>query len=271
MTSPSFMKVLQATGYFGPGGQPAPGLTLATGNVAVKLRAVFRDDRVGLQADAIFSAQTAPTAIFKDAGTSPPSDNEIRAWHEAAWNIGVAPLLWIVTPTDVRLYDCFASPPRPTSDVNKAAPPLDRYAIDSEERLRALDAACGRLATETGAFWSSYIGEKIDRRHRVDRELLAEISALESRLTDLTTENGEPRSRSLARDLAQRFIGRCIFTWYLIDRGLAQPFLPKTLPPDLAVMFSTPSNAFALFDWLRSKPSTATSSRWTIPVPSMSI
>jgi hypothetical protein len=75
MTSPSFIKVLKATGYFGPSGQPAPGLTLATGNVAVKLRAVFRDDRVGLQADAIFSAQNAPTAIFKDAGASPPSDN----------------------------------------------------------------------------------------------------------------------------------------------------------------------------------------------------
>ncbi len=252
MNSPSFTMVLQSTGYFGPSGKPAPGLTLAGDNLVVNLRAVFTDDRVGLRADAVFSAQNAPTVIFKDAGTSPPSEDDIRVWHEAAWNIAAAPLLWIVTPTDVRLYDCFASPPRSTSEVNNATAPLDRYFIDSEERLRALDASCGRLATETGAFWSSDIGKRIDRRHRVDRELLAEISALERRLTDLAPSIATPRSRSLARDLAQRFIGRCIFTWYLIDRGLAQPFLPKFLPSDLAAMFSTPRNAFALFDWLQS-------------------
>ena len=54
-----------------------------------------------------------------------------------------------------------------------------------------------------------------------------------------------------ARDLAQRFIGRCIFTWYLLDREIAQPFLPSILPPDLSKMFENPASAFALFDWLR--------------------
>jgi hypothetical protein len=65
---------------------------------------------------------------------------------------------------------------------------------------------CGRLASETGAFWASPIGVKINRRHRVDRDLLAEISALEDLLTALPPFRPQDRmasvERALARDLA---------------------------------------------------------------------
>lgn len=250
MTSAAYKQALEATGYLASNGRPAPGLVPADDPRAAKLRAVFSDERVGLQADAVFSAQNAPTSIFKDAGDVEPSDEDLRRWHEAAWNVGVAPLLWIITPTDVRLYDCYASPQLTDEQAGQAPVALDCFALQSIEGLRALDIQCGRIATETGAFWTSPIGSKINRRHRVDRELLAEISALEDRLTAL----GNPETDQAvahARDIAQRFIGRCIFTWYLLDRGIAQPFLPANMPADLSVMFATPSNAFALFDWLR--------------------
>ncbi|MES0000953.1 N-6 DNA methylase [Mesorhizobium sp. M0051] len=250
MTSAAFKQALEATGYLGPNGRPAPGFVPADDLRAAKMRAIFSDDRVGLNADAVFSAQNAPTSIFKDSGRAEPTDEDLRRWHEAAWNVGVAPLLWIVTPTDVRLYDCYASPEQTEGQAGQAPQALDRFVLESGDRLRALDAQCGRIATETGAFWSSAIGSKIDRRHRVDRELLSEISSLEDRLTAL----GEPqtdRALAHARDIAQRFIGRCIFTWYLLDRGIAQPFLPSNLPADLSAMFATPTNAFALFEWLR--------------------
>jgi hypothetical protein len=127
--------------------------------------------------------------------------------------------------------------------------------LDAAERLRSLDAMCGRLATETGAFWSSEIGRRIDRRFRVDRELLGEINALEERLTALPparVSSLEGYSEvNASRDFAQRLIGRCIFTWYLLDRGLAEQFLPKNLPADLAKLFETTKVAFALFTWLR--------------------
>ena len=252
MTSAAFRKALEATGYLDAQGRPAPGLTQAGGNARAWLRWVRLAPGGGLGPSGVFSAQGAPTCIFKDAGQQPPSEDDVTGWHEAAWNIGVAPLLWIVTPTDVRLYDCYASPLSDDGKATATPPVLDRFVIESEERLRALDAACGRLATETGAFWSSPIGAKISRRHRVDRELLAEISALEQRLVEATPNDGEPEARALARDLAQRFIGRCIFTWYLLDRGLAQPFLPPNLSPDLSAMFADAESAFSLFDWLRS-------------------
>jgi hypothetical protein len=255
MTSAAFVRALQATEYLSPEGQPAPGLLTADAPDAARLRAVLRDTRVGLKADAVFSAQNMPAGIFKDAGDAIPADAEIERWHEAAWNIGVAPLLWIITPTEVRLYDCYASPWRGT-DLDVAAQPLERFDINDDDQLRALDAMCGRLATETGAFWSSAIGKRIDRQYRVDRELLAEINALEERLTALPPTQAAarldgPSEIVAARNFAQRLIGRCIFTSYLLDRGIAQPFLPRALPSDLAEMIATPESAFRLFDWLR--------------------
>lgn len=254
MSSRAFKRVLEATGYLAADGSPAPGLVRAADPAAARLRVVLKDDRVGLNADAVFTAQSTPAAIFKDAGEHAPSDEEVSRWHEAAWNVGVAPLLWIITPTEVRLYDCYASPPR-GADV-EGAHPLGQFAVDADSGLRALDAMCGRLATETGAFWSSAIGAKIDRRHRVDRELLAEINAMEEQLTALPpmiadTRLEGPAEIKAARDFAQRLIGRCIFTWYLLDRKIAQPFLPPKLQGNISELFATPDRTFSLFEWLR--------------------
>jgi hypothetical protein len=256
MGSAAFTKALQATGYLLSDGRPAAGLARAGEDAGTRLRAVLTDTRVGLQADAAFSAQSVPTAIFKDAGNEAPSDAQVTRWHEAAWNVGVAPLLWIITPTDVRLYDCFASPTKEGA-AQIASEPLDVFSLQSEDQLRSLDAMCGRYATETGAFWSSPIGMRIDRRHRVDRQLLDDIRALEERLIELPPANGRPLPDALeelhaSRDFAQRLIGRCIFTSYLVDRGIAQPFLPKDFSPEVAGMFATVESAFKLFGWLRS-------------------
>ncbi|MDP1627376.1 class I SAM-dependent DNA methyltransferase [Parvibaculum sp.] len=250
MSSPAFKKVLEATGYLTPAGKSVPGLVTAGDPASANLKKVFADDRVGLNADAVFTAQSSATSIFKDAGTNEPSATDLKRWHEAAWNVGVAPLLWIITPTEVRLYDCYASRAERPDDT--APSPLDNFPLQSEDRLRLLDSMCGRLATETGAFWSSAIGAKINRQHRVDRDLLEEISALE----DLLTGSASPSrpggtTGDMPREIAQRFIGRCIFTWYLLDRGIAQPFLPKSLPPDLSKIFDSTTTAFSLFKWLR--------------------
>ncbi|MBB3572037.1 N-6 DNA methylase [Rhizobium sp. BK491] len=255
MSSAAFIRALQATGYLGPERQAAPGLVTPDNPEAARLRAAMKDQRIGLEADAVFIAQNSATAIFKDAGDSSPNESDIADWHEAAWNIGLAPLLWIITPTEVRLYDCYASP-RHGMGGSAAAAPLERFDLAAEDRLRALDDMCGRLATETGVFWSSAIGKKIDRQYRVDRELLSEINALEQGLTELPPAHSASRldgaaEIAAARDLAQRLIGRCIFTWYLLDRGIAQPFLPASFPADLPAIMSTPDSAFELFDWLR--------------------
>lgn len=254
MHSPAFKSVLSATGYLSEELLPAPGLISASGNITFRLRPLLTD-RVGLNADAVFTAQDNPITVFKDAGEHPPSEADLQNWHEVAWNIGVAPLLWIITPTEVRLYNCYESP-RQESSKHPSSSPLAVFEHEQPAQLEQLNSACGRFATETGAFWSSEIGQKIDRRHRVDRDLLCEIKALEEKLTALPPLTGgtlvdEFSEVEASRDFAQRLIGRCIFTSYLMDRGVMQRFLPDYLPSNVADMFSSPDTAFALFQWLR--------------------
>ena len=88
MTRLVFGAVLAATGYLDLDGNPAPGLARAGRHGTARLRTVLEDEQVGLQADAVFSAQGAPTSIFKDAGATAPAADTVRGWYEAAWNYG---------------------------------------------------------------------------------------------------------------------------------------------------------------------------------------
>lgn len=252
MNSPAFQTVLKGTGYLLASGEPAHGLRFAGQEMSPGLRSILETPRIGLHADAAFVDQKRPVSIFKDAGTEAPSEQEVREWHETAWNVGVAPLLWVITPTEVRLYDCYKSPVIADPQQSTPTQALGTFPLNQVGPQSRLDKACGRLATESGAFWAGSVGRRIDRRHRVDRELLAEINALEKRLIAVShSEDGhQPLDRAV--DFAQRLIGRCIFTWYLLDRGLAQPFLPRELGQDLGTMFETAENAFSLFGWLGS-------------------
>lgn len=253
MHSQPFQATLEEMGYLAASGKPAPGLALTVGTQHPKLRAVLgRGNGIGLDADAVFSAQDAPVSIFKDAGTAEPGSAQVDRWREAAWNVGLAPLLWVVTPTDVHIYNCYRSPVGSPSSQEAYPAALASFALSDPRRMAALDATCGRLATETGAFWSSQLGTKIDRRHRVDRELLEELRALEAYLVNTMPCDSVRESPRRARDLAQRFIGRCIFMRYLLDRELAQPFLPSHVDPALDKLFETPESAYRLFEWLHS-------------------
>lgn len=202
----------------------------------------MRDSTIGLHADAVFSTNAAPAIVFKDSGEANPAQAELKTWREAAWNFGLAPLLWVVTPTDVRLYNSYALP----NGDGSTGEPLSTFAINFSDALRALNAICGRFATENGGFWSSDIGASIDRKTRVDRELLLELRALESKLSEVHAPVAAPVP------FAQRLIGRCIFSWYLIDRNLAPRLFPKDLPTNLCDIFSRKEHVQSLFEWLRS-------------------
>jgi hypothetical protein len=85
MKSAAFTRALQATGYLGPEGQPAPGLLTADNPNAVRLRSIMKDQRIGLNADAVFTAQNNATGIFKDSGDAAPNGiEEITAARDLA-------------------------------------------------------------------------------------------------------------------------------------------------------------------------------------------
>ena len=166
-----------------------------------------------------------------------PRDAAVAEWQREIWNRGFSPLLWLVSPERIDLYNGFGVPGGPDkAEANR----LDTFLLVDAELTR-LDTLAGRLAMETGQFWR--LEPRVNRDTSVDRRLLRDLDRLESVLTDAELEQGE----------AQALIGRCIFAKYLTDREIVGARRLKKLcgHADLADVLEDPTAAERLFEWLQ--------------------
>jgi hypothetical protein len=227
MSAEVLRRVLEATGYLAEG-KPEPGVHLGA-----DIRRRGRDFRP----DASWRSSSALTVYFKFE-EGPPSDEIVGRWRREVWNEGFTPLLWVVSPKQVDLYNGFG---RPLGREDAATHRLETFQnIDSA--LDELDAFAGRLAMETGQFWLR--ASRVDRKTAVDQALLSDLGHLERDLI-----KAKPK---LDRAAAQALIGRSIFTQYLIDRAiinsghLQRLCGHRALPPILRDSSATQR----LFTWL---------------------
>ena len=230
MTTQPLYDVLEATGYLGASG-PAPGVSLERDARNARRSRNF-------QPSAAWCGQSSLRVYFKYEPTT-PSPQAVERWRQEVWNEGVAPMLWVVSPDKVDVYNGFA---RPDPKGDAEAHWIGTFK-QSRSQLRKLDLAAGRLAMETDRFWQHRMARKINRRTSVDRLLLRNIASLENDLS-----NG-----GMARLDAQGLIGRSIFAQYLVDREIVtKDFLAKQAGrPRLSAILRSEAMAERLFDWLR--------------------
>ncbi len=220
-----FANLLEATGYLDRG-EPAPGVTISP-EANGQRRGAFRPD-------AVWRGESSLTVYFKYSQQSPPPD-DIATWRREIWNEGFCPLLWVVTAGTIDLYNGFG---RPQAEGDSEAHRLRTFRMIADE-LEHLDALAGRLAMETGQFWSSGL---VSRDTGVDQQLLQDLSVLEHQLTSSDSD----------RPAAQALIGRAIFTEYLVDRGIVDSALLEQLcgTRSLPDALRDPERAQILFAWL---------------------
>lgn len=204
MSSATLQQVLAATGYL-PDGQPAARLHLGQDAHDLRRGRVFSPD-------ALWRSASSLTVYFKFEHTT-PAEEVVSQWRREIWNEGFAPLLWVISPERIDLYNGFGAP----VEEGDAQKHLIRRFDNVETSLRELDALAGRLAIETGQFWAQM--PLVDRKTSVDQKLLSDLSFLER---DLVAGN-------LERSATQALIGRVIFTQYLIDREIVSAARLKKL------------------------------------------
>lgn len=166
-----------------------------------------------------------------------PRGVPVADWQREIWNRGFSPLLWLVSPERIDLYNGFGAPRGPDeAEANR----LDTFRLVDAELTR-LDTLAGRLAMETGQFWR--LERRVSRETSVDRRLLRDLGRLEHELVAADLDRGE----------AQALIGRCIFAKYLIDRGVVtrRRLVRLCGQGDLAEALRDPAAAGRLFTWLR--------------------
>ena len=230
MTIQPWHDVLEATGYL-TNADPAHGVHL---DEDARGKCRTRDFRP----DALWRSESSLTVYFK-VEQEVPSDDQVAGWRREIWNQGFAPLLWVISPEKIDIYNGFGLPQK-TGDAEEHR--LDTFKR-IESKLDELDAFAGRLAMETGRFWQEPLAHRVDRKTCVDQQLLSDLAALERNLVDA----------GMSRADAQELIGRSIFTQYLIDRQivkrrrLARDYGHQTLSAILRDRQATER----LFVWLR--------------------
>lgn len=235
---------LEKTGYLSENGQEAaPSVALAH-TVESPMTSGPYAWQPSFEPDAWWRSNPEPFAPGVHAGgltvyfkfTENPEDAPISDWQSEIWNRGFSPLLWIVSPQRVDLYNGYAFPRTPNeADANR----LHTFEL-LDSRLIELETLAGRLAMETGQFWCQE--PRIDRRDSVDRRLTADIASLEQDLL----------AAGLARGEAQGLIGRSIFAKYLVDRRIVteQALTELCGHGDLAEALGDSVAIKHLFDWL---------------------
>ena len=261
-------RVLEATGYLSGGMPAAPsvmlapsGETLGTSERALDHASVFAR-LPSFKPDAWWRSSDKPTPWGGSSGeltvyfkfVEDPTRHPVVEWQKEVWNRGFSPLLWIVSPDRVELYNGFGCPGHPDDTAENR---LETFRL-IDEQLAKLDALAGRLAMETGQFWRQE--SRVTRGTSVDRRLLRDIGGLERNLIQA----------GLPRDGAQGLIGRSIFTRYLFDRGIVSEHhldapdecrypvvrevesVPRhSRDRDLPDLLRDRATAERLFDWLR--------------------
>ena len=164
--------------------------------------------------DQVYFIQDIPVAYFSQLRNY--SNEELRTLHQQVWSQSRVPLLYVMLPTEIRVYNGYAEPAQTATELNTGDRLLQslQQLVDVEaarQQIRYQLNGYKRLSLETGAFWSTLDGQRIKRENRADKRLLRSMDQVRRRLSDLPN------------DQAYALLGRSIFVRYLEDRGILTP------------------------------------------------
>jgi hypothetical protein len=244
---PTYNRVMESAGYYYKG-SPADGVIEATMlrnspgtqiDKSIRYKPII--DPGQLNADAIYELTGSACIYFTSLADAAPSQAELARLHSIAWNHGLAPLLWVTTPTQVLLFNCYSKPKDGREDSPQKH--LIRVFEQTDKDLQRLNEFAGRLKIQSGEFWLQEEAQKIDRNQRVDRALL----------NDLRHAEGELSKQGLDASVGHALLGRSIFVAYLQDRGILKPEqLKQRFGADtVADVLGSHEQTYKMFEWIR--------------------
>jgi hypothetical protein len=202
----------------------------------IKYSAVIDPNQIN--ATAIFELSGSPCIYFTQLDQSDPDPRELAHLHKLSWNHGLAPMLWVMTPTHVRLYNCYSEPTQDNPERNLIA-----LFENTEASLKQLNEHASRLQLESGEFWQWQNAKQIDRKKRVDRVLVEDLQKAEKKL----------KEQGIESQVAHALLMQSIFVAYLQDRGIldTQFFRSRFNVDTFTDLLDNPPGTRELFEWLQ--------------------
>ncbi len=218
--------------------------------VPTDLRTIWYDIKnefeEGFQIDGVYFVAGTPVIYFKSFESV--DIKALAEFHCKVWNQSKVPLIIVVLPTEVRIYNGFEAPAR-TDESNHSEPTrldlkLPAKAIsDLWDRINIFN----RESIDSGSFWREY-GRFFSKEHKADRQLLANLKFIRHELKKMRLDYEHIHS----------LIGRSIFALYLQDRGVLEVgesgFFGRNFGSEytrFTDILSSYSTTYAFFDLLR--------------------
>ena len=239
------MQVMEATGFY-RNGVPTSGVcdTLSLREDLQQLEKRIKYNAVinQLNATAIYELSGSPCIYFTQLSEADPDPKELADLHKLAWNHGLAPMLWVITPTKVLLYNCYSQPTQ--ADESNPNKHLIELFENTEAGLKKLKNKASRREFETGEFWKWEKAKNINRKQRVDSILVKDLTDTEAKLVD---------EQGLERSVGQNLLIQSIFVAYLQDRRiLDKNFFNQLVEVDNFIeVLADKSKTNKLFSWIQ--------------------
>lgn len=102
--------------------------------------------------------------------------------HSLSWNMGEAPLLFIVTPTELKIYNNYQTPKKKDGTLDPEAGLIDTISLltDLETQRQEL-APYKRMLLESGEYWRRAEG-RFNINTRIDTTLMSNLRVMRKRL-----------------------------------------------------------------------------------------
>lgn len=169
--------------------------------------------REKIDIDSIYFSGEYASVYFKSI-TGFDNDNliEICKLHKSIWNQHKVPLLYVSTPTEIRIYNCFETPINPEENLNRIDKiEIKRYSVnDTIEHLSNLVNLLNRAAVDSGELWKKEeIVNKFNVKNRVDNVLVENLKNSKINLRD----------KGISETIIHNILIRSLFVLYLEDIG----------------------------------------------------
>ena len=160
--------------------------------------------------------QNGPIAYFSRLNKFDPQ--RIQQLHKNVWSQSKVPLLFVTLPHELRIYNGFEPTPKPGEELD-TQPRLLQHLVNltdlltAQKEIRAHLVEANhykRIYLETGAFWNTTDGRKIDHQNRADHQLVEGMRQMRKLLIEV----------GISPHIAYTLLGRSIFIRYLEDRGI---------------------------------------------------
>lgn len=165
-----------------------------------KYDSVLDPDKLGVTD--VYELDGSPCIYFKSLAAD-PTPEQLQAWHQAAWNHGLARMLWVCTPSHIRVFNAYAPPPDDVSGLESPEVQLFAGVADRLEKLKANRLTRERI--DSGEFWTGPLGGRIKRDTRIDEQLVKDLTVARQALLRMQRGGDVEAFLAVCESVAERY------------------------------------------------------------------